>query len=202
MTDRQARECRRNEGRRRKVEELLQAGWPSPQILIFWFTGSCPSFLGSCPPHHPASFIPHTFLSLFLYFIANNNPLLVNLTFLSDRYPRVYPDLSSLPVCWSFNTTAVALRNWHNLDSCGTFWKGKESNRLFEDSIISWIRQLFEGKINELPREETFPFRLWNSNLTSFFLPSFFNAMNSWNALCIEKRRVFVHNVYSQLFPS
>lgn len=111
VTDRQARECRRNEGRRRKVEELLQAGWPSPQILIFWFTGSCPSFLGSCPPHHPASFIPHTFLSLFLYFIANNNPLLVNLTFLSDRYPRVYPDLSSLPVCWSFNTTAVALRN-------------------------------------------------------------------------------------------
>lgn len=74
VTDRQARECRRNEGRRRKVEELLQAGWPSPQILIFWFTGSCPSFLGSCPPHHPASFIPHTFLSLFLYFIANNTP--------------------------------------------------------------------------------------------------------------------------------
>lgn len=34
----------RERGKGRKVEEL-QSGWPSPQILIFWFTGSCPSFL-------------------------------------------------------------------------------------------------------------------------------------------------------------
>lgn len=191
------------ERRKKEKSRGTTTGWVAvasdPNLLVYGVLSFLPRILPTSPSRliHPSHF-PFPFPLLY----REQHPLLVNLTFLSDRYPRVYPDLSSLPVCWSFNTTAVALRNWHNLDSCGTFWKGKESNRLFEDSIISWIRQLFEGKINELPREETFPFRLWNSNLTSFFLPSFFNAMNSWNALCIEKRRVFVHNVYSQLFPS
>lgn len=71
VTDRPDRhENARERGKERKVEEL-QSGWPSPQILIFWFTGSCPSFLRSADLTTYASLAT---LSLSFSILVANNP--------------------------------------------------------------------------------------------------------------------------------